>query len=303
VFGAIEAGGTKFVCGVGTGPADLKTKEFPTTSPEATIAAAAEFIREEARDQLRGVGIASFGPVDLDRSSPSYGHITSTPKLSWQNYDIAGAVAGALRTPIGFDTDVNGAALGEARWGAGQGLSDFVYLTVGTGIGGGAMAGGALLHGLMHPEMGHIRIPHDLARDPYPGACPFHGDCLEGLASGPAMNERWGVSGRDLPPDHPGWELEAHYLALGLANWVCSLSPKRFILGGGVMAQGHLFDRVRRELGRLLNGYIRVREITDCMDRYVVPPQLGARAGVLGALALAEQAVQRESHTHGRAAK
>jgi fructokinase len=290
VFGAIEAGGTKFVCGVGTGPADLRITEFPTTSPEATIGAAAAFIRERAGRDLKAVGIAAFGPVDLDRGSPTYGYITSTPKLAWQNYDFAGSVGRALGVPVGFDTDVNGAALGEARWGAGRGLSDFVYLTVGTGIGGGAMVDGRLLHGLMHPEMGHIRVPHDFMKDPYPGGCPFHGDCLEGLAAGPAMEARWGVTGHKLPTDHEGWRLEAHYLALGLATWVCTLSPKRFILGGGVMGQPQLFGMVRDELARLLNGYIRVREITECLDRYVVAPQLGSRAGVLGAIALAEAA-------------
>src|SRR5579872_2343792 len=230
MFGAIEAGGTKFVCGMGTGPDDLDTIQIPTTLPEETTAAVIAYFRGAA---LGALGIGSFGPIDLHPDSPSYGHITSTPKVAWRNYNLLGAIKTALRAPVGFDTDVNGAALGEARWGAAQGLMDFIYLTVGTGIGGGGLIGGRLLHGLLHPEMGHVRIPHDLARDPYAGGCPYHGDCLEGLASGPAMEARWGRPACDLPPDHAAWTLEAHYLALGLTNFVCTLSPRRILLGGG----------------------------------------------------------------------
>ena len=243
-----------------------------------------------ARRNLQSVGIASFGPVDLNPTSPTCGHITSTPKPGWRNCDFAGAVGKALRVPVGFDTDVNGAALGEARWGASQGLSDFLYLTVGTGIGGGAVSNGRVLHGLLHPEMGHIRIPH-LSGDPYAGICPYHRDCLEGLASGPAIQARWGKPAQELPPDHPAWAMEAHYLALGLATWVCTLSPRRIVLGGGVMQQSHLFPLIRTELLNLLNGYIQAPEIVDSIDTYVVPPRLGSRAGVLGALVLAEQAI------------
>ena len=289
MFGGIEAGGTKFICGIGTGPDDLETIRIPTTSPEATIQAAVAFFRGPRGRGLRAAGIGSFGPVDLRPASLTYGHITSTPKLAWANFDLAGAVRRALGIPIGFDTDVNAAALGEARWGAAQGLSDFLYLTVGTGIGGGAIVHGRVLHGMLHPEMGHIRIPHDTAQDPYPGCCPYHGDCLEGLASGPAMEARWGTPARELPPGHPAWPLEAHYLALGLATWVCTLSPQRIILGGGVMQQPHLFDLIREELLRLLNGYIQIEEVTGSLDRFIIPPRLGSRAGVLGALVLAER--------------
>ncbi len=280
VLGAIEAGGTKFVCAAGTGPDDLELRSFPVTSPAATMEAVIGFFR--GRQGLRAIGIGSFGPVDLQPASPTFGHITTTPKLGWRNFDLVGTVRKAFDLPIGFDTDVNAAALGEARWGAGQGFRDLLYLTVGTGIGGGALVDGRAVHGLLHPEMGHIRVPHDWARDPYPGACPFHADCLEGLASGPAIEARWGMPGMDLPKDHPAWELEAHYLALGLANWVCTLSPPRIVMGGGVMQQAQLFPMVRRELQSLLNGYIQPGD--------VVPPQLGARSGVLGALALAEEA-------------
>jgi len=290
MFGAIEAGGSKFVCGVGNRPEDVKTIQIPTTSPEATTAGAIGFLQKYAGGQLQAVGIGSFGPIDLHRDSPTFGHITTTPKAGWQNYDLAGAVRDALHVPVGFDTDVNAAALGEARWGAAQGLSDFIYLTIGTGIGGGAMVYGRVVHGLVHPEMGHIRVPHDLARDPFPGCCPFHGDCLERLASGPAMQARWGMPAQDLPGDHPGWALEAHYLALALMNWVCTLSPQRVLLGGGVMQHAPLFEMIRQELARLLHGYIRAGELTERLDQYVIPPQLGDRAGVLGALVLAEQA-------------
>jgi fructokinase len=292
LFGAIEAGGTKFVCGIGTGPDDLQTFRFPTTSPDQTIEAAIGFFRRETGADLTAVGIGSFGPVDLDPASPHYGFITSTPKTGWQYTDLAGRIQTALAVPVGFDTDVNASVLGETRWGAAQDVSSAVYLTIGTGIGGGALVNGQLLHGMMHPEMGHIRIPRDPAVDPYAGGCPFHGDCLEGLASGPAMQARWGKPASELPPDHPAWALEARYLALALANILFTLSPGRIILGGGVMQQTGLLDRIRAELSIVLNGYIRMPQVLGQLDRYVVAPGLGDHAGVLGALALAEQVYQ-----------
>ena len=292
MFGAIEAGGTKFVCAVGSDPANLAMTQLPTTSPEITMADAMNFLREHSHGKLQAVGIGSFGPVDLSKSSPTFGYITSTPKIAWQNFNFIGTVRAAFPVPIGFDTDVNAAALGEARWGAAQSISDFIYLTVGTGIGGGAIVNGRVLHGLVHPEMGHIRIPHDQVRDPYRGCCPFHGDCLEGLACGPAMEERWGIPASTLPVDHTAWALEAHYLALGLANLVCTLSPKRIVLGGGVMQQQWLIPLVRCELVRLLNGYVQSIELTEKVDEYVVPAKLAHRAGILGAFALAQQAYQ-----------
>jgi fructokinase len=287
VFGGIEAGGTKFVCAVGTGPADLNTIQFPTTSPEETIRSAIDFFRREAGHQLTALGIGSFGPVDLKRASPRYGFITATPKAGWQDTDLAGPLRHALQIPVRFDTDVNAAVLGETRWGAARDVDSCLYLTIGTGIGGGYIGNGALLHGMMHPEMGHIRIPHDYAADPYRGGCPFHGDCLEGLASGPAMQARWERPATELPPGHPAWALEARYLALAIANFVFTLSPERVILGGGVMQQAHLFPLIRAELGTILNGYIQAPRVLTEMDSYVVPPALGNRAGVLGALALA----------------
>jgi fructokinase len=290
LLGAIEAGGTKFVCGVGAGPFDIRTTQFPTASPDETIEAAIEFLRRASGEGLAAVGIGSFGPVDLDRASPWYGYVTNTPKAGWQKTNLAGRIGEALGIPVGFDTDVNAAALGETRFGAGREVPNCVYLTIGTGIGGGAIVNGRLLHGMMHPEMGHIRIPHDRHADPYPGCCPFHGDCLEGLASGPAIEARWGKAASELPADHPAWALEARYLALAVANFVFTLSPGRVILGGGVMQQEHLFDRIRGELTRILADYIQMPQVLELMDRYVVPPGLGQRAGLLGALALAEQA-------------
>ena len=199
----------------------------------------------------------------------------------------------ALGVPVGFDTDVNVAALGEWRWGAGRGVDNLVYLTIGTGIGGGALVGGRPVHGLIHPEMGHIRIPHDRAADPFAGACPFHGDCLEGLASGPAMAARWRQPSEQLPADHPAWALEAHYLALAVVNIICTLSPERIIMGGGVMEHASLIELIRAEVISLLNAYVQSPAILSEIDRYLVTPGLGNRSGVLGAFALAEQVAGR----------
>ncbi len=279
MFGGIEAGGTKFICAVGSNPEDLVTRHFPTTSPEETVARAAAFFAEHKG--LRSIGVASFGPVDLNPQSRTFGYITSTPKAAWRNFDFAGEVARATKLPVAIDTDVNGAALAEARWGAAQGLDTFIYLTVGTGIGGGGMVNGKLMHGLLHPEMGHIRVPHDREDDSYAGCCPFHGDCLEGLASGPALYARWGRAPETLPSDHPAWELQARYLALGIQNFICTLSPQRVILGGGVMQRAELFVAIRRKVQEFLNSYVSVPA------EYIVPPVLGDRTGVLGALALA----------------
>lgn len=291
-YGGIEAGGTKFVCAVGSGPDDVRAEvRFPTTTPAETIGRAIVFFEEQRRIHgLKAIGVASFGPVDPDPHSPTFGYITTTPKPGWAGTDFAGALRSALGLPIGFDTDVNVAALGEARWGAAQGLDTFIYLTIGTGIGGGGLVNGKLMHGLIHPEMGHIRIPHDWTTDPYPGSCPYHGDCLEGLAAGPALEGRWGQRGESLPAHHPAWALEAHYLALGLVNFICVLSPQRIVMGGGVMEQSFLFPLVREKVKMLLNNYIQAPAILERIDEYIVPPALGRRAGVLGAIALAQWA-------------
>jgi fructokinase len=290
LVGGIEAGGTKFVCALGTGPDDVRAeKRIPTTTPDKTIGRAIEFFQTESvrHGPLSALGIASFGPIDPDPASPGFGRITSTPKPNWGDTDLVGPVRAALGVPVGFDTDVNVAALGEWQWGAGMGIDDLIYLTIGTGIGGGGLVGGNLMHGLIHPEMGHMRIPHDRARDPYQGHCPFHGDCLEGLACGPAMNARWQQASETLPADHPAWALEAHYLSLALVNLVCTLSPRRIILGGGVMQQPALFPLIRAEVQQLLNNYVQSPAITRDIDRYIVPPGLGNQSGVLGAFALA----------------
>jgi fructokinase len=281
MLGGIEAGGTKFVCAVGTGPSDLQSTEIPTTSPAQTIERAVTFFR--AHQPLNAIGIGSFGPVDPRPESPTFGYITSTPKQAWRNFDFAGAIRDALGIPVAFDTDVNAAALAEHRWGAARNLASFLYITVGTGVGGGGMLDGRLLHGRIHPEMGHVRVPRDCDRDPFPGNCPYHGDCLEGLIAAPAIEARWGMPAHLLPADHPAWDLEAHYLALGLANWIFTLSPQRVILGGGIMQHSELYPMLCQKLGALINRYIEMPDI--------VPPTLGTRAGVLGAIALAESAV------------
>ena len=274
------------MCAVGTGPHDLRAEtSFPTTTAVDTLTRAVAFL--DAHD-VAAVGIASFGPLDLDANSPTAGFITDTPKAGWSRVDIAGAFRRALAVPISIDTDVNAAALGEYRWGAGAGCDPVVYLTVGTGIGGGVIAGGRPLHGLVHPEMGHMRIPRDPG-DAFEGICPFHGDCLEGLASGPAIHARRGLPGEGLRVDDPVWTLEAQYLALGIANIVTVLSPQRIIVGGGVMRHPSLLGRVRADVQRILGGYVRAPAVIDAIDRFIVAPALGERAGVLGAFALAQE--------------
>ncbi len=296
LYGGIEAGGTKFVCAVGSGPGQILAEtRFPTTLPAETLARAVQFFVEQQKlfGPLAAIGIAAFGPLDLDPKSPSFGEIAATPKPNWAHYNIKRTVEQALGKPVVLDTDVNGAALGEWRWGAGQGLDCLVYLTIGTGVGGGLLMNGRLAHGLLHPEMGHILLPHDRTVDPYPGGCPFHGDCLEGLAAGASMEKRWGQRAETLPPDHPAWELEAGYIAAALMNYIVTISPQRLILGGGVMAMPGLLPMVRSKVRALLNNYVLSPHILDdqLLEQYIVAPGLGNQAGVLGALALAEQAV------------
>jgi fructokinase len=286
MYAGIEAGGTKWVCAVGTGPDNLTALErFPTTIPAETLARTIDFLGQFRG--LKAIGVGSFGPIDLHADSPTYGYITTTPKAGWQFTDVVGPLRAAFNVPVGFDTDVNAAALGEGRWGAAQGLSNFVYLTIGTGIGGGAVVNGQLLHGLLHPEMGHMLMRRDPARDPFTGDCPFHQDCLEALATGPALEKRWGARAETLPAEHPAWALEAHYLAQAMVNLICLLSPERIILGGGVMHQPQVFELLRPEVQRMLNSYLQMPQITERIAEYVVPPGLGDRAGVLGSIALA----------------
>jgi fructokinase len=294
LYGGIEGGGTKFVCVVGSGPGDIRAEiRFGTTTPEETLGKAIEFFRQQARKHgpLAALGLACFGPLDPDPASAGYGRIQPTPKPGWSGVDVVTPLEQAFSLPVGFDTDVNGAALAEWRWGAAQGCDPALYLTIGTGIGGGALVNGRLLHGLIHPEMGHIPIPHDRQRDPFPGVCPFHGDCFEGLATGPALKKRWGQPAETLPPDHPAWDLEATYIAYALANYISILSPRRIVLGGGVAQQQQLFPLIHQKVPAVLNGYIHSPYILERITEYIVPPALGARAGVLGAIALAEQAL------------
>lgn len=295
LYGAIEGGGTKFVCAVGTGPGNLRAEaRFETTTPKETMGHVVEFFQqqEEKLGKLASIGFASFGPLDPNPASPTYGHILPTPKPGWSNANVVGMLREWFDVPIVFDTDVNGAALGEWRWGKAQGLQTFMYLTVGTGVGSGIYAEGKLLHGLIHPETGHILLRHDWERDPFEGVCPFHGDCFEGLASGMAMEKRWGTRGSLLTPDHEAWDLEAEYIAQALANYVFTLSPQRIIIGGGVGSVSHLLPRVQKRTRELINGYIQSSAILENIETYIVNPGLGNRSGVLGAIALAEGAVQ-----------
>ncbi len=305
ICGAIEAGGTKFICAVGRGPADLLERvQFPTGGdPVRFMGEIVSWlaVQEKKHGPLAGIGVASFGPVDLNESSASYGHISTTPKAGWQNADILGPLREAFSgIPIGFDTDVNGAALGEARWGAARGLEDFIYITAGTGIGGGGMVRGNLLHGLVHPEMGHIGLPV-LEGDSFEGACPFHGRCWEGLCSGPAIARRAGIPAEELPPNHPAWDLTIRYMAHALKNLACVLSPRRIILGGsvrkgGLLGEDRFFSRLRSYLIEALGGYIAAPELTAArIAEYIVPPLLGDDAGVCGAIALAQDACARRS--------
>lgn len=292
LYGGIEGGGTKFVCAVGTSDGEILAEtRYPTTVPEETLGRAVDFFRERIQTlgPLASIGIASFGPLDPRPGSPSFGHILPTPKPGWSNADVVGPIQAAFGIPVGFDTDVNGAALAESRWGAGVGCDPVLYLTVGTGVGGGALVNGKLLHGLLHPEMGHIRIPHDRARDPFEGICPFHGDCFEGLACGPALEQRWGQKAETLPPSHPAWDLEAEYIALALASFICALSPEKIIIGGGVAQQAQLLPLIRQKVTGLLNDYVQSPVILENIASYILPPALGGQAGVLGAIALAEQ--------------
>ena len=285
-YGGVEAGGTKWVCGIGTGPDDLHALEtFPTTTPAETLARATAFFDQNGG--VSAIGVGSFGPIDLRA-----GRITTTPKPGWAETDVVAVLQGALGVPVAFDTDVNAAALGEGRWGAAMGLDTFCYFTVGTGIGGGVMAGGRLVHGLIHPEVGHMLIPHDRTRDPFAGSCPFHGDCFEGLAAGSSIERRWGKPGEQLGDRSEVWELEAEYLALGVVNVICIASPQRVILGGGVMKQPSLLPLVRARVRELVAGYIVAPELAEGLDEYIVGPALGDRAGVLGAIELARLAAR-----------
>jgi len=304
-YGAVEGGGTKFVCAVGEGPDRILARtRVETTTPEQTLDRVADFFARAtapgapggaAGRELAAVGVACFGPLELDPRSPRFGALLATPKPGWSGAPVAAPLRERLGVPVAVDTDVNGAALGEWRWGAARGCDPALYLTIGTGIGGGFVLDGRPLHGLSHPEMGHIPVPRlewpDGRPDDFPGVCPFHGACFEGLASGPALAARAGIPAETLDPEHPLWELAAGYVAVALATYVLVLAPRRIVVGGGVSQNGHLLRRVRRRLPRVLNGYVGRPQVDAGVEEYVVAPHFGQEAGLIGALALAESAL------------
>lgn len=283
IIGALEAGGTKMVCAIGNEKGEILDRiSLPTLTPEETMPAMMEYFK--ARD-IEALGIGCFGPVDPDKASPTFGYITTTPKLAWTNYNIVGEFKKALGVPVGFDTDVNGSCLGEATWGASRDVDNSIYVTIGTGVGVGIMINRQLLHGMLHPEAGHILLARH-PEDTYEGKCPFHPNCLEGLAAGPAIEARWGKKAYELADNAKVWELEAYYIAQGLVNYILTVSPQKIILGGGVMHQEQLFPMVRTEVKRLLNGYIQTEELEN-IDTYIVPCSLNDNQGIMGALKLA----------------
>jgi fructokinase len=284
LYGAVEAGGTKFVCAVGDEKGNITDLiQLKTETPDVTMPAVVDFFRKY---DLKAIGVGSFGPVDIDPTSATYGYITATPKTAWKNYPILKTLQDGLRIPVAFDTDVNAAAYGEWKRGAAKGLDGCLYITVGTGIGAGAIVGGRVLQGFSHPEMGHIFVRRH-PDDRYEGKCPYHKDCLEGLAAGPALEERWGKKGAELADRPEVWEMEASYLAEALVQYILILTPKKIIMGGGVMKQAQLFPLIRQKVRRLLNGYMPFPCVEDEIDDYIVPPALGDRAGITGALMMA----------------
>ena len=295
LLAGVELGGTKCVCTLATGPSDIRAQAVvPTTRPGATLGEI-ERLLVSWRTQYGAVaalGIASFGPLDLRTESPTFGFIRTTSKLHWIDTDVRGRLARALPVPVGFDTDVNGAALAEHRWGDAQGLDDFAYVTVGTGVGAGLIVGGRPVRGFGHTELGHLRIGR-LPGDAWAGCCPYHGDCVEGLASGTAVAARTGVAAGELPPDHPAWESVAFALSQLLHALVVTTAPRRILLGGGVLTgQPHLLPRVRSKLTRSLNGYVDPAAADPGLLHYIVPAGLGALAGPMGAIALAAEAAR-----------
>jgi fructokinase len=288
-IGCIEAGGTKFVCAIIDEKRLILEKiTIPTSTPEETFKEMFDFFD---RFELDAMGIASFGPIDLNRESKTYGFFTTTPKPGWAFTSFASVFKERYKVPVGFDTDVNAAALAELKYGAGVGSDHLVYFTIGTGIGGGVIVNNQMVHGMMHPEFGHILVKKH-PRDDFKGVCPYHGDCLEGMASGVSMEQRWGIKGHLLSADHEAWDIEAYYIAQACVNAVMSVSPQKIVLGGGVMNQEHLFDLIREHVKEMLNGYIQSPLIED-LSNYIVPPGLGEQAGIMGAYALAFEELEK----------
>ncbi len=286
-LGALEAGGTKMVCAIGDETGRIfEQVSIPTQTPDVTMPKLIEYFKERGVEAL---GVACFGPIELDRNSPQYGCITSTPKLAWRNYNIVGGLADALQCPIGFDTDVNGSVLGEVTFGQAKGKNCVIYLTIGTGVGGGIYIDGRLLHGMVHPEAGHVLI-RKRSDDTYEGKCPYHKTCLEGMAGGPAIEERWGRKAAELADRTEVWDLEADYIAQALTGYILTLSPEMIILGGGVMHQEQLFPLIRQKVTQLLGGYVQAEELED-MERYIVPASLHDDQGIMGCLELARREI------------
>ena len=284
-LGALEAGGTKMVCAIGNEMGEIfEQVSIPTETPEITMPKLIDYFREK---NVEALGVACFGPVELDRESPDYGHITTTPKLAWRGYDIVGALQNALGCPVGFDTDVNGSVLGEVTFGQAKGKKCVIYLTIGTGVGGGIYIDGKLLHGMLHPETGHVLI-RKREDDTYEGTCPYHKTCLEGLAAGPAIEARWGQKAVELKDRAEVWDLEADYIAQALVGYILTLSPEMIILGGGVMHQEQLFPLIREKVMQMLGGYIQTEELAD-MEHYIVPASLHDDQGIMGCLELARR--------------
>ena len=286
LYGGIELGGTKMVLAVSDDDGTLFDRvSIPTTTPEETLSRLHDYFSDK---KILSLGIASFGPVDLNKNSETYGYITSTPKVLWQNTDVLGYFKD-LNVPLGFDTDVNGACLGEVKYGAGKGLSNVIYGTIGTGVGFGIYLNNQLLHGLLHPETGHMLLrKHEIDKD-FHGPCPFHDNCLETLASGPSIEKRWHKSARELYDDKQVWDLEAYYISEALVNCILCYSPERIILGGGVMHNEELVKLIRIKVLEKLNNYIKKEEITEHIDEYIVLPGLNDNAGIVGAIELGKE--------------
>lgn len=279
------------VAALSSGPGEILCRErIPTTTPDETVSRLVSYFTRVTQNfgKPEALVVGTFGPADLDPASPTYGYITATPKPHWSQTDLLGPIQKALDVPAVFETDVAASLYGEATWGAAKGMKHAAYFTVGTGIGGAVMIDGQILHGIGHPEMGHMRVSRH-EKDQFKGSCPFHQDCLEGMAAGTAIGKRWGVSAQDLPADHPAWEIEASYLAQACLNLLMIAPPERIILGGGVMHQAQLFPMVRAELARLLDGYLGYGQLRGNLKNYLVPPALGDDAGVLGCVALGQR--------------
>jgi fructokinase len=301
LYGGIHTSGANFICAIGDQSGQIFEKEIITrTTPEETLSRIIHFFKNIQKiTPIAAIGIACFGPLDLNPASPTYGYITTSTKPGWLNIDILSTLKSAFNCPIGIDTDVNGAALGELRWGAGQGLDTFLHVIVGLGIGVGAISRGRLMHGLLHPEMGHILIPQQPQQDRFGGTCPFHGNCLEGLAGLTALLTRWDALSLDeLPPSHKAWELESDYLAYAVANWILTTSPQRVFIGGSIIdSNPQLLPKIRKKTQHLLNGFIHHKNILEKIDDYIISPALSPNSGLCGALALADYSFQ-EQQTH-----